>query len=144
MGLVQVETTIFRSDRGNMAKKYKDKEGMYLAIAELRDGFRVGWFDTEENSVEAFTDDSPVPPRDEQPADKSTWENWIAYWAMVPFARDQNGWSEGVPIAFASITAARKALAAANAALLSGSAPWPEWAILAKDAGWKPPTGWKP
>ena len=47
---------------------------------------------------------------------------------------------------FESQSAARKALAVANAVIKSvaSSKPWPEWAIKAKSAGWKAPKGWKP
>lgn len=42
--------------------------------------------------------------------------------------------------------AARKALAQINAAIkiAESERPWPEWAKQALEAGWKPPSGWKP
>ncbi len=45
-----------------------------------------------------------------------------------------------------SLSAAKKALCAVNAALksLRSEKPWPEWAIQAQSAGWKPPKGWRP
>jgi hypothetical protein len=40
---------------------------------------------------------------------------------------------------------ATKALAAVKFALKNDTgAPWPEWAVKAKAAGWKAPKGWKP
>jgi hypothetical protein len=42
--------------------------------------------------------------------------------------------------------AARSALSSINAAARAARAgkPWPDWAIKARAAGWKPPKGWKP
>lgn len=47
---------------------------------------------------------------------------------------------------FESQSAARRALAVANAVIKSvaSSTPWPEWAIKAKAEGWRAPKGWKP
>ena len=46
---------------------------------------------------------------------------------------------------FETVTTAKKALAIINAALKDKSTkPWPEWALKAQGAGWKPPKNWKP
>lgn len=42
-----------------------------------------------------------------------------------------------------SETEAREALRVVNTALKDGKV-WPQWAITAKEAGWKPPKDWKP
>lgn len=44
-----------------------------------------------------------------------------------------------------SMSSAKAALRAIKAAWkLDTGAPWPEWAVKAQGAGWKPPKGWKP
>jgi hypothetical protein len=39
---------------------------------------------------------------------------------------------------------ASNTILSANAAMLSGGAPMPEWAARATEAGWRAPKGWKP
>jgi hypothetical protein len=45
-----------------------------------------------------------------------------------------------------TLAEAKKALTAAKAAykIAKSNKPWPEWAVRASGAGWKPPKGWKP
>ena len=45
-----------------------------------------------------------------------------------------------------SEAAAKRAATIARRILreLRGAAPWPDWAIAAQAAGWKPPRGWRP
>lgn len=52
----------------------------------------------------------------------------------------------GTVFAWETLAGARTALAAIKAGLLADASkrPWPDWAIKAKAAGWKPPKGWKP
>lgn len=73
--------------------------------------------------------------------DKSTGDEWeenaICYALQGQGAeRDRDGFM------WRTLSEARKALAVAKQAV-SGK-PWPQWAIEAKSAGWKPPKGWKP
>lgn len=52
--------------------------------------------------------------------------------------RDQDGFF------WRSLSDAEKALRAARHAVRTLASPWPDWALRAKAAGWRPPRGWKP
>lgn len=122
-------------------RKYRTADGDYLVIdtdASREDRYRLAWFIKDWQDIGGRVGDEapgPTPPKD-----KSEWEVWQAARSVMALAdgRDQDGYY------FESLSRARAALAAANAGLLSGEAPLPAWALLAKAAGWTPPEGWKP
>lgn len=119
-------------------KKYVTDDGCYLAIDDSED-IGIGWIIPDDNEFGAYVGDmrydSPVAPKD-----KETWEAWAVYQAVKPFAE---GMTQLNGFYFGSKKKAQLALQAANDALIS-NAPWPEWAVRAKAAGWAPPKGWKP
>jgi hypothetical protein len=123
------------------SRKYRTADGDYLMIdtdAGREDRYRLVWFIPEWQDIGGHVgDDAPGPT---PPEDKSEWESWQAARSVKNLAdgRDCDGYY------FDSISRARAALAAANEGLLSGEAPWPAWALLAKAEGWTPPEGWKP
>lgn len=51
-----------------------------------------------------------------------------------------------VPFIFPDEQTATECLLRVNRKLLEWkkSKPWPDWAVLAREAGWKPPEGWEP
>lgn len=53
---------------------------------------------------------------------------------------------EGAKLEFGSKSRAERALRIVKACkkLAEENVPWPEWALQAQAAGWKPPKGWKP
>lgn len=121
--------------------QYKTKDGDYLVIDERRleyDRYRLVWYIREWQDYGGIVGDTI--PGDVAPNDREEWEVWQAARSVMALAegRDHYGYY------FASKAKARAALAAANAGLLSGEAPWPVWAQLAKAAGWTPPEGWMP
>lgn len=120
-------------------KKYKSAEGDYLRVVEA-DYFRIGWHTVETGDVELYVGYDTGLDESAMPTDKSDWEIWQAHRTIKPLAegRDYDGFY------FLSGKDARAAMHLANEALLAGSSPWPEWAVLAKAAGWTPPKNWKP
>lgn len=117
-------------------KCYVDEEGNYLTVVAGRGYYRIAWFVKELDESGAYVGDlSPSTL-----IEKDVWERKTIDAAVEPFSC---GWSpEG--FAFDSMAQARKALAAANTALLRRDAtPCPEWAVIATSNGWKPPKGWK-
>ena len=120
------------------AKRYVTEDGSYLAIDESGD-YSIGWVIPDEGEFGAYIGDtdynSPTAPKS-----KDEWEAWAVYQAVKPFAE---GKSQLNGFYFGSKRQAQLALQAANASLVS-NAPWPEWAVRAKAAGWTPPKGWRP
>ena len=125
--------------------RYKTKDGDYLVIYERRleyEWYRlvwyIVWYIREWQDYGGIVGDTI--PGEVAPKDREEWEVWQAARSVMALAdgRDHDGYY------FTSRSKARAALAAANAGLLSGEAPWPAWALQAKEAGWTPPEGWKP
>jgi hypothetical protein len=122
-------------------KKYKTAEGDYLSLVEEYNGsIRLAWYIAEWGMVGSYIGDAKQD-RVVDPKNKDDWEVWLADQAVKPFSErlDPDG-----GFSFVSVAQAKRALAAANQALLSGEAPLPEWAAIAKANGWTPPKGWKP
>lgn len=124
----------------SLAKKYKSISGAYLRVCERDNGYAIGWYDPEEEDFDLYIGEIAY---NKFPADKREWEDWIAYWAILPFAKkkDRTGFL------FKTKKEAKLALRVATLALMAGVTwlvPWPEWAIQAIEAGWTPPKCWKP
>lgn len=122
-------------------RKYRTADGDYLVIDERGreyDWYRLVWYIREWQDYGGIVGDTI--PGDVAPKDVEEWDVWQAARSVMALAdgRDHEGYY------FTSKSKARAALAAANAGLLSGEAPLPEWALIAKAAGWTPPEGWKP
>jgi hypothetical protein len=125
-----------------VAKKYKTQDGDYLTVIEDGHAHRVAWFVAEHCDIGLFVgDDFEADKEKECPTDKGDWECWVASHSAAPFSDRSD--SQG--FVFDAAVSAKKALRAANEALLRGDKkPMPGWALKAKDAGWTPPEGWKP
>ena len=121
--------------------RYKTKDGDYLVIVERDsedESYCLVWYIREWKDYGGIVGDTI--PGEVAPNDREEWEVWQAARSVMALAdgHDHDGYY------FASKSKARAALAAANAGLVSGEAPWPAWALQAKEAGWTPPEGWKP
>ena len=118
--------------------RYKTKDGDHLIIDDSDGAYRLVWYIREWQDYGAIVGDTL--PGEAAPNDREAWEVWQAARSVMELAdgRDNDGYY------FETKSKARAALAAANAGLLSGEAPWPAWALQAKEAGWTPPEGWKP
>ena len=120
-------------------KKYVSDTGDYLAVDIQAGAYRLIWYIKEDNeygdTVRKFNEDEPEPK-----SSRDAWDVWQANRHATPLADgdDMHG------LYFDSEARAHKALRAVNEALLSGEAPWPLWAVKAKEAGWTMPEGWKP
>lgn len=121
-------------------KRYKTREGAFLVMEQTSEElWRIWWHVAEWDDTGGCLGEggerSSNPPKD-----KDAWECWQAERCVEPLAdgRDSSGFY------FESKAKAQAALRAANEGLHSGEAPWPAWALQAKDAGWIPPKGWKP
>jgi len=73
----------------------------------------------------------------------------LANAAARPFAINGETKSTVAPFIFADQATANKAATAIRTAFKIDAAtraglPWPEWAVKANAAGWKPPRGWSP
>lgn len=119
-------------------RKYRTADGDYLVTDDDDGIYRLAWYIAEWRDIGGHVGESEQP--DAAPKEKDYWEVWQADRSVKELAdgRDSKGYY------FDSVSKARAALAAANEGLLSGEAPLPEWALLAKAAGWTPPEGWKP
>jgi hypothetical protein len=123
-----------------MAKKYRDDDGMYLALCDGEDGYTFGWYSAEDGYVtctigDMFDTDSLKAELHEAKAD---WELWIIAKVALNMGCDNHG-------NFKSQKDAKLAMKAANEALLRGDRkPLPKWVVEATNAGWTAPEGWKP
>lgn len=126
-----------------MSRTYKDKEGNHLALDERAGKVQIGWFLADEQDFGAYLGEeipAPKPPKKEKERFEAR-ELRAAFQAVAPFAFSGG---DGSPFLFETEREARRALQAANAALLGLKEEWPSWATTALAAGWKPPKGWKP
>jgi len=121
-------------------KKYVCEDGTYLDIDDRGDVLYISWYFPRDGMFGAYVGEVQIKEVTTDPKeDLEGWEYQTATVAVAPLAdgRDLTGYY------FETEAKAKKAMAAANQVLLSG-VPWPEWAIKAQEAGWKPPKGWKP
>lgn len=121
------------------AKKYKSEDGCYLTITERVGHFYLVWYIPDDEDFGGYVGESEIYQASEAPKSKDEWEIWTADNQAKRFAEGR----DGTGFYFNTATKAKLALAAANEVLLTG-APWPDWALKAKEAGWTPPKGWKP
>lgn len=119
-------------------KRYKTAEGDYLTVDydNYSHAYNIGWFLKEDQEVGSLLGENL------ENDSREDWEDRVATLAVQPLS-EYRASNQGA-FCFETETAAKRALNVANAALFAGEKPWPEWAILAKAAGWKPPEGWKP
>lgn len=110
------------------------------------EGFYIAWvFDGDEGGVlgeEVYT---------QTDLDKARPESWEHIRATLAAAQTEGVTRQRAQMAhcdcyvWPSMKLARQALRAVRAAIKDRSGvPWPDWAVKAQAAGWKPPKGWKP
>lgn len=122
-------------------KKYKSPDGAYLRIGDDGRTYQIAWYFPDIQETGACLGDLcdyPAPTTDEEK--REVWEMVTASKAVEPFS---SGRKQHYGFEFETEHAAKKALAAANAALNLGP-EMPDWAVKAAAAGWTPPKGWKP
>lgn len=111
-----------------------------LRIGDWRRGrFRICWLIVDEGEEGAHLGDYLYEGKPSDVFD----EHSVATEAARKVAASE---CDEIGLFWETQSAARKALAAANAALRShrSTKPWPEWAKQALAAGWKAPKGWQP
>jgi hypothetical protein len=120
-----------------------------LVVVEYRDSFRIQWELDDGDDLGAFLGQSTKCPPDKAPENKDDREFWAHERAgfQVIYSPDSEGCGhDHTGFWWETETKAKFALAKVNAmakAALS-EIPWPDWAVKATAAGWKPPKGWKP
>ncbi len=124
-------------------KRYRAADGSYLTIDERAEGFYLAWYLPEDGDFGAYVGDRDLSAeKGSTPEDqKEVWEVNTANDAAKPFSCGKH---PAYGFEFKTMTQAKRAFTAANTALHEGGAPLPEWAVLARAAGWTPPKGWKP
>lgn len=118
-------------------RKYKDSDGGFLDVFDVRGGYVVAW---------SFAGDIGMELgewRQRMPA-----ESLVAFNAIHDFCEPRA--DVAAPrfggYVFESESVARQALRHVNAALVAwqDGIEMPEWAKTAMAEGWNPPRGWKP
>lgn len=131
----------------------KDQDRLEV-VEDLQGYYRIQWWLPEEEDYGATVGENGKAPTKSQ----STDIEWYTAEAVCfrlhkaitddgsdTFGLDSRGfWWSTKPKAAKVLT---QILAETKVALSKGGcaeSTWPEWAITAKAAGWKPPKGWKP
>jgi hypothetical protein len=114
--------------------KFVCKDGSYLKVFKSISGYGIGWYYPK--AKDSCPSDAPL-----QASLFSDLEYDTANKAVEKFA-DKSYSIPGLYV-FRSKQVANEALEAANL-VLGQLSIWPDWAIKAKENGWKPPKGWKP
>lgn len=115
-----------------------------LDMIEGCEGFRIGWFG-EGAEGDLCLGETIDEERDNDPFVLEQKAATDAAKAASP-----DFWKRcGSQLMWDSVGEVRKALVAARAAVKRvrderKNGPWPEWAIRASEAGWKPPRDWLP
>lgn len=122
----------------------KDK----LIVAEVHGVYVIGWFLAEEGELGAYLGDDVSTLEDVNKAAPEDHEAVLAQYLAHKLwdSTVQRGSSFGKHFFWETESQAKKALREirANMEAFASKKPWPEWALKAKEAGWKPPKGWKP
>lgn len=106
--------------------------------------FCIQWYDSEEGDLGAYLGDGPNGGL--FPAEADDWERAhnIAICELQKLGLGRYDRSQYYK--FETMADAKRALAIVKAAQQAAkdNKPWPNWALQAKAAGWKPPKGWTP
>lgn len=124
-------------------KKFKTIEGDYLKLTEAASGygFRLAWWVATLDDFGSVVGETNIRNKTQETLDRGELEIWIADQVASKFTND----IDAAGFYFDSKKRAQEALSAIDAALLDHEIlRWPDWAILAKQAGWTPPEGWEP
>ena len=120
-----------------------------LAIDSGRYGFWIGWWDDEDDMMAGdlrLGEVLPVSPKDSVEDQKGCEEhNFITDEVRKEVPPD---YIDNEAFCWDTENRVKKALGVARRALKAFKShykkPWPEWALRAHAAGWRPPKGWKP
>lgn len=122
-----------------------------LIIVESSVGYRIQWEIDDGDDKGAFLgQEKKEPPEDfyasTTPMDREYWAAERAGFQVIKDGDPDTRGHDSTGFWWESRTQATKALAKVKAlmnAALEG-VPWPDWAVQASAAGWKPPKGWRP
>jgi len=113
-----------------------------LCIHDLDESPRLAWYFEEDGDYGAVLGEEVFTRAQLDSSSTNDREHVLATLTAAKtegVRRDSNGYY------WPSLTAARAALRTIKAMLKADpGGKWPEWAIKAQEAGWKPPKGWKP
>jgi hypothetical protein len=119
-----------------------------LGLIEGRDGYTINWIFQPKD--DGYDEDDPIGGElcdevsDDPEADLE--ENAVVAALRLALGELPREHSSSRILHFEGRAEAQKALRIARAALKAfrENKPWPEWALKAQAAGWKPPKGWSP
>lgn len=117
-----------------------------LNIFEGADGYYLAWEFPEDIGAELgelyTVRDNCLPP---EPSKAENFDEYITWLAEKTALECKPDWIN-TRFNWETKTGGLRALRTIRAAMKSATAdkPWPEWALQASAAGWKPPKGWKP
>jgi hypothetical protein len=121
-----------------------------LVVVEDRSVYRIQWELDDGDDMGAFLgQERREPPADYNKASKMDRDYWAAeragFQVIKEGDRDTRG-HDAIGFWWESKTQAAKAFTKIRALMKSSLSeiPWPDWAVQASAAGWKPPKGWKP
>jgi hypothetical protein len=114
-----------------------------LVVDADRLGYYICWYFPDEGDQGGTLGESTYTAAQLAKAEPADWEHIKATITAGQTAGVERAGHDGYR--WESRTDAFAALRAIKAAIKDKSnKPWPEWAVQAKAAGWKPPKGWKP
>lgn len=104
--------------------------------------YRISWYDAEEGDYGATLGEETYTERQLAKAKPEDWEH-IA--AVVTAGKSKGVQRDSYGYYWESRSDAAQALREIKVVLkLKSGKPWPDWAVKAKSAGWKPPKNWTP
>ena len=108
--------------------------------------YRIVWYLAEEQDYGAVLGEGGVHPTREDLEKIEDFEDRTTALCDIVAGESSGVQHDDKGYCWESRSAAQTALRSCNAAMkqLASGKPWPEWAMKAKAAGWKPPKGWKP
>ena len=119
-----------------------------------QDGYCIQWYNSDEGDLGAYFGDGDFEFRHTanegflKPHPDEDDPDWLeAHNLAVADCKAQGiGTLTKMGFTFESKSKAQRALALLRSAAkrIKDDKPWPDWAVKAQAAGWKPPKGWKP
>jgi hypothetical protein len=123
-----------------MAKK--DKDHLFVDDSE-RWLFRLTWYLADDDDIGGTLGDGDrYTLKDLERVEEGDRNHVAATLALQEMQSEGKAQRDGRGFYWESRTEATRALVVVNQAIKGQ--PWPDWAVKAKAAGWKPPRGWKP
>lgn len=130
-----------------MAAKDQD----VLEVVEDGPGFRIQWWIQENEDYGAIVGEGGKEPTKEKDTDLEWYTAEMAVFKLYrekpdsdTFGLDRYGfWWSSKSAANKVVAAIKVETKAVLKAVGESTEGWPEWAVIARDNGWKPPRGWK-